>query len=53
MGIKDYDKYMEQIQLGKNILTKFNENFFIAKLMDDDQDKVKNFLGDTQEEEKK
>lgn len=53
MGIKDYDGYMEQLQNGKNILIKFNENFFISKLMEDDQDKVKNFLGDNQEEEKK
>lgn len=53
MGIKDFDGYMDSLQHGKNILIKFNENFFISKLMDESEDKVKDFLGNNKEEEKK
>jgi hypothetical protein len=34
MGLKDYENFQTEIEQGKNIIEKFKENFFIAKLME-------------------
>ena len=34
-GMKDYENFTIIIEQGKNIINKFMENFFIAKLMDE------------------
>ena len=33
-GIRDFDGFLAEIERGKNIVNKFQENFFIAKLME-------------------
>jgi len=49
-GIRQYDDFMEKIDMGKSIIKRFKDNFFIAKLMDE-SNKVEKFLG-VQEESK-
>ena len=55
MGIKDYENFQTEIEQGKNIIVKFKDNFFIAKLMEEqsESNKVTNFFGTQPEEEAK
>ena len=47
MGIKDYENFQTEIEQGKNIIVKFKENFFISKIMEEqnESNKVANFFG--------
>ena len=40
-GVRDYDTFQEEIERGISIVKKFQENFFIAKLMDEQHNKFK------------
>jgi hypothetical protein len=35
LGLKDYQNFTEQIEQGKNIISKFKDNFFILDLMNE------------------
>lgn len=39
MGIKNHTEFLDQVQNGKNILQKFKDNFFVAKIMQEEENK--------------
>ena len=43
MGMKDYETFQRDIESGKNIVHKFQENFFISKIMEDSMNPMKDF----------
>ena len=51
-GMKEYETFTQTIESGKNIISKFMENFFIAKLMED-QSRMKDFDPNYKAEETK
>lgn len=40
-GMKDYENFGDEIERGLSIVQKFQENFFIAQLMDEQTNKFK------------
>jgi len=44
-GLHDYENYCKQLEQGKNIVSKFIENFFLLEIMQKD-DKMARFAKD-------
>ena len=51
-GVKDFKSFEIEIDQGISIISKFKENFFIAKLMDE-QNKMLDFQKSVEKEEVK
>ena len=52
-GLKDHHAFSEDVYHSRSIVEKFTENFFILELLDTEKNKMKNFQGGQEEEEKK
>jgi hypothetical protein len=50
-GIKEHENFQEEIERGISIVTKFQENFFIAQLMDEQANKFKDLEVEKQKQE--
>ena len=53
-GLHDYEAYCAQLEQGKNIVSKFIENFFLLEVMekDDKMARFKKDMGNSEEESK-